>query len=186
MIVTLWLLAIASTQASETKPNVLFILIDDFGFYDVGYNGSTFYETPRIDQLASEWMRFDSCYTPSPMCSPTRLSILTGKNPARHGVTQWLPGRDKAYVRTEEKPRVYCPPPQSSGIKDAEFSLGEAFQEAGYETAFVGKWHMGDVDEPQRGFDHWVAFRGQGTYYAAAEYQAALEHARGASERELM
>lgn len=121
----------------------MFILIDDFGWYDVGYNGSKFYETPRMDQLAKEWMRFDQCYTPSPMCSPTRASILTGKNPARHGITQWLDGIDRAFTRKGEQPRVYCPKPQSPEIKKSELTLGEAFQEAGYETAFYGKWHMG-------------------------------------------
>ncbi len=132
---------------SPSNPNVLFILIDDFGWNDVGYNGSTFYETPRLDALAKNWMRFDACYTPSPMCSPTRLSILTGKNPARHGVTQWLPGTDKAFTRKGEQARVYCPKSQSPGIKNEEVTLGEAFQEAGYETAFYGKWHMGSLKE---------------------------------------
>lgn len=135
----------SSPAVAQNHPNVLFILIDDFGWKDVGYNGSTFYETPRIDSLARQWMRFDHCYTPSPMCSPTRVSILTGKNPARHGVTQWLAGRDTFYGREGETPRVYCPVPQSSGIKDSEVTLGEAFQEAGYETAFYGKWHMGKL-----------------------------------------
>ncbi|MEM0969221.1 MAG: sulfatase-like hydrolase/transferase, partial [Verrucomicrobiota bacterium] len=138
-----FVVSLAGAQAE--RPNVLFILIDDFGWYDVGYNGSSFYETPHMDALASESMRFDACYTPSPMCSPTRLSILTGKNPARHGVTQWLNGTDKAFGRKGETPRVYCPKPQSPGIKEAEFTLGEAFQEAGYETAFYGKWHMGPL-----------------------------------------
>ena len=132
---------------SSSNPNILFILIDDFGWKDVGYNGSTFYETPRIDALSKEWMRFDNCYTPSPMCSPTRTSILTGKNPARHGVTQWLAGRDTPYTRKGEAARVYCPMSQSSGIKQSETTLGEAFQEAGYETAFYGKWHMGKLAE---------------------------------------
>lgn len=130
---------------SQSKPNVLFILIDDFGWNDVGYNGSTFYETPRMDALSKEWIRFDNCYTPSPMCSPTRASILTGKNPARHGITQWLPGRDTAFVRKGEAPQVYCPVPQSLGLQENEITLGEAFQEAGYDTAFYGKWHMGKL-----------------------------------------
>ncbi|VGO18741.1 sulfatase [Pontiella sulfatireligans] len=138
------LLALGTISISaEKKPNVLFILIDDFGWKDVGYNGNTFYETPVMDKLSEEWMRFDSCYTPSPMCSPTRVSILTGQNPARHGITQWLPGRDRPYLREGEKARVYCPKPQSPGIKESEVTLGEAFQQAGYETAFYGKWHMG-------------------------------------------
>lgn len=160
-LITLLLFNIVS---AETKPNVLFVLIDDFGWMDVGYNGSTFYETPRMDELSREWMRFDACYTPSPMCSPTRLSILTGKNPARHGVTQWLPGRDSEnprYVRMGEEPRVFCPKPQSAGIEESEVTLGEAFQEAGYETAFFGKWHMGALKATggprNHGYEHEVA-----------------------------
>ncbi len=147
--------------ARNEQPNVLFILIDDLGWMDVGYNGSSFYETPHIDDFSREWMRFDGCYTPSPMCSPTRTSVLTGKNPARHGITQWLPGVDNAFVRQGEKPRVYCPKPQSAGIEESEFTLGEAFQEAGYETAFYGKWHMGkfkDTGGPaNHGYDSEVA-----------------------------
>ncbi len=149
------------THAESKNPNVLFILIDDFGWMDVGYNGSTFYETPQMDELSKEWMRFDHCYTPSPMCSPTRTSILTGKNPARHGITQWLNGRDQAYTRKGEAPRVYCPPPIAQGIKESETTLGEAFREAGYETGFYGKWHMGDFNltggPKNHGYDSQVA-----------------------------
>lgn len=135
----------ASEKANAQRQNVVFVLVDDFGWNDVGYNGSTFYETPQLDRLSKEWMRFDHCYTPSPMCSPTRVSILTGKNPARHGVTQWLPGRDTTYVRPGETPRVYCPGPKSTAIQDEELTLGECLQDAGYETAFYGKWHMGSL-----------------------------------------
>ena len=144
---TLVAFAVATAHGEVEKPNVLFILIDDFGWYDVGYNGSKFYETPQIDKLAKTWMRFDNCYTPSPMCSPTRTSILTGKNPARHGVTQWLNGADFFFARKDEQQVVYCPGPQSSGIKDSEITLGETFQQAGYDTAFYGKWHMGSLKE---------------------------------------
>lgn len=141
-----FVLSHGSFAASANPPNILFILIDDFGWNDVGYNGSTFYETPHLDALSEQWMRFDNCYTPSPMCSPTRTSILTGKNPARHGVTQWLVGTDRAFGRENESARVYCPKPQSDRIKKAETTLGESFQQAGYETAFYGKWHMGKLD----------------------------------------
>ncbi|GAA4447211.1 sulfatase [Novipirellula rosea] len=162
------LVAMVLSNASEAqglgthqRPNIVFILVDDFGWNDVGYNGSTFYETPRMDGLSKEWMRFDNCYTPSPMCSPTRVSILTGKNPARHGVTQWLMGSDTAYVREGEMPRVYCPGPKSQGIQDSECTVGETFRDVGYETAFYGKWHMGPFKTtggPKRhGFDSQLA-----------------------------
>ncbi|NQZ57807.1 MAG: sulfatase [Lentisphaeraceae bacterium] len=128
---------------AKDKKNVLFILVDDFGWMDTGYNGSTFYETPELDQLSKEFMRFDFCYTPSPMCSPTRVSIMTGKNPARHGVTQWLPGSSKWPKHPREHQRVLCPPPAVQGLNKNETTLGEALQQNGYETAFYGKWHMG-------------------------------------------
>ena len=144
----------ASEESGNSRPNVLFILIDDFGWTDVDYNGSSFYETPHMDALASQWMRFDNCYTPSPMCSPTRTSILTGKNPARHGVTQWLPGVDRAFGREGEDPHVYCATSQSTGIAENETTLGEAFQQAGYKTAFHGKWHMGKLAETGGPMNH--------------------------------
>ena len=128
---------------NKTKPNVVFILIDDFGWMDVGYNGSSFYETPEIDKLAKDWMRFDNCYTPSPMCSPTRTSILTGKNPARHGITQWLPGLKRPFTKKGEEATVFCPKPLVQGIQEEDITIGEAFQKGGYETAFMGKWHIG-------------------------------------------
>ncbi|UZO80292.1 sulfatase [Aquimarina sp. ERC-38] len=134
------------TQTSK-KPNVVFILIDDFGWNDVGYNGSTFYETPHLDQLSKEFMRFDRCYTPSPMCSPTRVSIITGKNPARHGVTQWLPGRANWPGKPKTLQKVLCPAPQVSGINRNETTLAEALQKVGYDTGFFGKWHMGKFSE---------------------------------------
>ncbi len=134
--------ALANTAAS-VKPNVLFILIDDLGWNDVGYHGSTFYETPHMDELSRVWMRFDSCYTPSPMCSPTRVSIMTGKNPARHGVTQWLPGSAKWPGHSQREQVVLCPRPKASEMARSEVTLGETLQQAGYETAFYGKWHMG-------------------------------------------
>lgn len=160
ILVLIGLLQLPSLAAKlgPDQPNILFILIDDFGWRDVGYNGSSFYETPEIDRLSEEWMRFDKCYTPSPMCSPTRLSILTGKNPARHGVTQWLPGTEKTYVRKGEEPRVYCPKPKSSGIDEGELTLGEALTEAGYESAFYGKWHMGALKETGGPKNHGYSF----------------------------
>ncbi len=130
-------------QERNAKTNVLFILIDDLGYKDVGCHGSSFYETPHIDKFAGECMRFNWCYTPSPMCSPTRISIMTGKNPARHGVTQWLPGKASWPRHNIEEQVVLCSKPRNSGIKKSETTLGEALQAAGYETGFYGKWHMG-------------------------------------------
>lgn len=87
-------------------------------------------------------MRFDRCYTPSPMCSPTRTSIMTGKNPARHGITQWLPGLGKWPYHKIHEQAVLCPKPAVQGINSNEITLGKALQSSGYETTFFGKWHM--------------------------------------------
>ena len=80
-------------DSPESKPNVVFILVDDLGWADLGCYGSTFHETPNIDQLAGESMRFTSAYAACPVCFPTRTSIMTGKYPARTGVTDWIAGR---------------------------------------------------------------------------------------------
>ena len=78
----------------KRKPNFVFILMDDLGWKDVGVYGSAFYETPNINRLAEHGMRFSDAYAACPVCSPTRASILTGKYPARVGITDWIPGDD--------------------------------------------------------------------------------------------
>ena len=90
-------------KKSSNRPNFLFILIDDLGWNDVSYNGSTFHETPHLDKFAAENMRFDYSYAASPMCSPTRASILTGKHPVRHGITQYIPGWRSSKVRSAKR-----------------------------------------------------------------------------------
>ncbi len=77
----------------QKKPNIIFILVDDLGWTDLGCYGSTFYETPHIDALAQRSVQFNNAYTSSPVCSPTRASILTGKYPSRLGITDWIPGQ---------------------------------------------------------------------------------------------
>ncbi|MHC4518985.1 MAG: sulfatase, partial [Planctomycetota bacterium] len=116
------------------RPNFVFFLIDDLGWADLGCYGSTFYETPNIDGLAAEGMRFTEAYAACPVCSPTRASIMTGKYPARLGITQWIggPNEPTAY-------RHYMPL--------EEVTIAEALREAGYATGFVGKWHLSTRDE---------------------------------------
>src|SRR5262245_60004436 len=88
------LLLAASAQAAEpTRPNIVFILIDDLGCNDLGCYGSKFYRTPHLDRLAKQGMRFTDAYAACPVCSPTRAAILTGKYPARLNLTDFLPGR---------------------------------------------------------------------------------------------
>lgn len=139
------------SEKSDTQPNVLFILLDDFGWSDAGCYGSSFYETPRIDQLASEGMRFTNAYAACPVCSPTRASILTGKYPARLGATQWFGGFSEGKLAHV---------PYIDYLSTAERSLAQSLKEAGYATWHVGKWHLSEHGEkrfetyPERhGFD---------------------------------
>ena len=145
---------LAKVPSSTSLPNIVFILVDDLGSNDVGCFGSTFHETPHIDQLASEGMRFSNAYAASPVCSPTRASILTGKYPGRVNFWRASP--------TENLPHE-------------EVTLPEALQEAGYRTAHLGKWHMqlhgekGKGHEPQgHGYDVNIAGHdsgGPGSYF---------------------
>lgn len=136
-------LSMAAAQAQDTaaKPNVLFIIVDDYGWSDVSYNGSTFYETPNIDRLAAEGMVFSSGYAAAPVSSPTRISIMTGKYPARTGFTDWIPGYQ--FHLSEERLSRYkmISPEPGLNMPLEEVTIGEAFKQAGYHTAFVGKWH---------------------------------------------
>ena len=132
-----------SVLAATRTPNVVFILADDLGWKDVGCNGSHFYETPNIDRLASQGVRFTQAYAASSVCSPTRASIMTGKYPARLQLTDWLPGRASNIHSPLRTPAL----PDHLDLK--ELTIGEAFSAAGYKTCFIGKWHLGgDGFEP--------------------------------------
>lgn len=118
-----------------TRPNFIFILIDDMGWRDLSCYGSTFYETPNLDRLAAEGMRFTEAYAACPVCSPTRASILTGKYPATVGVTNWIGGKTKGKL---------IDAPYIDHLPLEEKSLARALKEGGYNTWHVGKWHLGD------------------------------------------
>ena len=125
-------------DAAGPRTNVVFILIDDLGWSDLSCYGSSYYRTPNIDRLAAEGMRFTDGYAACNVCSPTRAAIMTGKYPARLLLTQWLPsGR---WSRTRNK---MCEGRYISNLPLEEITIGEAMREAGYRTAFMGKWHLG-------------------------------------------
>ncbi|MDA8296239.1 MAG: sulfatase [Actinomycetota bacterium] len=118
-----------------TKPNVLLILIDDLGWSDLGCYGSSFYETPVLDRLAAEGARFTDAYASAPVCSPTRASMLTGRYPARVGVTQYIGGHAVGRL---------CDVPYFPMLPVQEYSLARALRKDGYQTWHVGKWHLGE------------------------------------------
>ena len=124
-------------RGTGRTPNFVFFLIDDMGWKDLGCYGSTFYETPNVDRLAAQGMRFTNAYAACPVCSPTRASIMTGKYPARLGITQWIGG-----PQTPTAYREYMPL--------EEVTIAEALKEAGYATGFVGKWHLSTRDETRQ------------------------------------
>ncbi len=132
---------------TDTRPNIIFILIDDMGWRDLGCYGSSFYETPNIDRLAAQGMQFSNAYAACPVCSPTRASILTGKYPGRLRLTNWLIGEERGKLL--EVPYV-------KHLSLDEVSLARALKErGGYRTYHVGKWHLGGPEywPEHHGFD---------------------------------
>lgn len=149
-------MAALTGTAQAAPPNVLVIMCDDLGWKDLGCTGSTFYETPNIDQLAAEGIRFTQAYTACAVCSPTRASMLTGKYPARLATTDYFGGPQPDAVGkhwTAKKPLL--PAPYLERLPLEEVTLAEAMREGGYSTYFAGKWHLGGQGylPPDQGFD---------------------------------
>lgn len=139
----------ASSTESDKKPNVVFILADDLGWNDLGCYGSDFYETPQIDRLATEGVRFTNAYSACHVCSPTRASIITGQYPARLGLTDWLPGRKNFPFQRLQNVR------SEQHLPFDQRPLPLALKEQGYNTAIIGKWHLGEdsASTERQGFD---------------------------------
>lgn len=116
------------------RPNIVLIYLDDLGWTDLGCYGSTFYETPRIDELARHSRVFTDAYAASPVCSPSRASLMTGRTPARVGITQWIGGSGVADLLDV---------PYHHGLPENEYALPRALRDGGYATWHVGKWHLG-------------------------------------------
>jgi len=154
-----------ATGATAKQPNVVFILIDDLGWRDTGCYGSTFFETLNVDRLAATSMRFTDAYSANPLCSATRASILSGQYPVRTGLTGasgHVPGNFKREERHTSQPeaRAACPS-ELNHLSLDYYTLGEAMKDAGYATAFLGKWHMGHPPyiPENSGFDYVVGGR---------------------------
>ena len=151
ILITALILALPAVAVDQNKSssNIIFFLVDDLGWRDVGSYGSSFYQTPNIDALAKEGVRFTDAYAACHVCSPTRASILTGRYPARLHLTDWLPGRDEFPFQKLKNAPIHQELPLN------EITLAEALKEHGYTTAIFGKWHLGE--EPHgplaQGFD---------------------------------
>jgi N-acetylglucosamine-6-sulfatase len=132
---------VASRAASAQRPNVLVVLVDDLRHDEFGAGGHPYLVTPHIDRLAREGVSFTRAFHSTPLCSPNRACILTGEYASRHGIFNNV-GRDRLSAQLRTFPR--------------------ALKAAGYHTAHIGKWHMGDSAAPRPGYDYWVSFAGQG------------------------
>ena len=134
-LITPLLLCFTALLTAATPPNVIVILVDDMGQTDLSCYGSRFYETPHIDQLAKDGVRFVNGYSACTVCSPTRAALLTGKYPARLHLTDWIAGHD----RPKAKLKI---PDWQKFLPFEEITLAEQFKAAGYATASIGKWHL--------------------------------------------
>ena len=131
-------------RGAGPRPNIVVVLMDDLRWDELHCTGHPFALTPNIDRLAAEGVTFRNAFVTSPLCSPSRACFLTGQYAHAHGITD----------NTDHSPASHRLP-----------TFPRALQADGYETAFIGKWHMGVDDTPRPGFDHWVGFPGQGTYF---------------------
>jgi arylsulfatase A-like enzyme len=145
--------------AQERKPNIVFILADDLGWTDLGVQGSTYYETPNIDRLASQGMRFTSGYTAGPNCAPTRAALMTGQYGPRTG-TFTVGSID----RFDWRSRPLAPPQNVQNLPLGKTLIAKPLKDAGYATAVFGKWHLGaakDYHASKRGFDEAILTSGK-------------------------
>ena len=147
-ILFLFIFSSCINNSKNKSPNIIFILVDDLGWKDLGYSGSTFYETPNIDKLRNESYEFSSAYAASSVCSPTRASIMTGKHPARVNITDWIPGDNPL-------DRRFLGPKDLHQLPLEEVTIAEKLKNYGYTTFYSGKWHLGSKGyyPEQNGFD---------------------------------
>ncbi|HAV12140.1 MAG TPA: sulfatase [Opitutae bacterium] len=160
----------AQQAHQSAKPNIVFITVDDLGIMDVGaYNPDCFYETPNIDRFAASAMRFNRAYVSSPVCSPSRYTLMTGKYPSRVHATDWFVGTRSGH---------FLPAEIIDRMPLEEITIAELLKGAGYATGFIGKWHLGPSQEfyPQnQGFDLNQGGHHRGGPYTGGEYFSPFE-----------
>jgi len=142
-------------MADQSKPNVVFILTDDQGPWAAGCYGNPEIRTPNIDRLASEGLRFENFFCSSPVCSPARASLMTGRIPSQHGVHDWISERNM--------------PPDPAQYIEGFTCYTDVLAQNGYNVGLSGKWHMGDSLTPQHGFSYWYCMPKGGSHYQDAD-----------------
>ena len=181
---------LAHAATDTRKPNVIVFLVDDMGWADCGVYGSKYYETPHIDRFAQRAMRFTDAYA-TPLCSPTRASLLTGKYSARHGITSATgaqppqPPGHKFLPDSAPATQRIITPESKNYLEPGEYTLAEALRAAGWRTAHVGKWHLG-LTEPywpeKQGFDvavHAHPDPGPASYFSPYSFRLHQSYADG-------
>ena len=132
----------ADAEAKQ-RPNIVFILADDLGWRDLSNEGSTYYESPNIDRIANEGMKFTRGYATCQVCSPSRASILTGKYPTNHGITTWIGDASGKAWSGRGRQDSHLPAEYERNLRASEITLAEVLRDNGYKTFFAGKWHLG-------------------------------------------
>lgn len=128
-------------QGSDSRPNIILIVADDLGWKDLSVYGSTFNETPTLDSLAAQGVRFTDFYASCNVCSPSRSSIMTGQYPVHTGITDWITGRQNGGGPMPWDKLIA--PPFTFNLDTADVTIGEALRQGGYATMYAGKWHLG-------------------------------------------
>ena len=153
------------------RPNIVFILTDEQGYWALGCNGNSEIRTPNIDRLAAEGINLQNFFCTSPVCSPARASLLTGRIPSQHGVHDWIRGGNGE--KTGEMPIEYL---------EGMTGYTDLLKENGYTCGISGKWHLGAAGFPQKSFDHWYIAKqaGAGSYLDSDMFRGTeVEHTEG-------